>query len=416
MINAPNTFQGINVTFNTTEDCNLACTYCYEVNKRPRTLSLDKAKKFIDILLNTYDFLDVKGTEVEWMAYQGIVLDFIGGDALMNVDLVEEIVDYWQEAAWKINSPWASRWRISISTNGTLFDKPGVKRFLEKYKRNIHLGISIDGCPEVHDKNRIYKDGSGSMKKIMEDWNYYVKWCAEAGVDPNTKATLNKESIPYLYKSVKFLHEELNLKIINMNFIMEDMDIQKEDLIELDKQLNLVKDYVLEHRHEMYLSMLHKAMGIGEPMKNDPEACKRGKCGAGAMPALGINGKIYPCFRYLPHTSFDNRDDFNVGDVDNGFIRKDRFKLVRSKTREKISDDECKNCPIESMCPYCIGGCYAEFGEFKRTKYICEVAKLQDKYTKLYWREYDKLEGTHTEKAYLQTYEEYIKGESNENN
>jgi uncharacterized protein len=219
-----------------------------------------------------------------------------------------------------------------------------------------------------------------------------------------TKSTLNKDSIPYLYESVKFLHEDMGIPQINMNFIMEDMGLEPSDLFELDKQLSLVKDYVLEHRHSVYLSMFDKSMCLGTPMDEDGKL--KGRCGAGSMPSLGIDGKIYPCFRYLPHTAEEGRSDFSVGDVQNGFDKKERFQKVREATRFATSDDECRACPIESMCAYCIGGCYAEFGEFRRTKYICEAAKLQDKYAKLYWREYDKLEGTHTEKAYSKTYQE----------
>ena len=43
--------EGLNVTINTTEDCNLRCKYCYESNKRNRSIPIEYCKKFIDILL-----------------------------------------------------------------------------------------------------------------------------------------------------------------------------------------------------------------------------------------------------------------------------------------------------------------------------------------------------------------------------
>lgn len=417
MINSPDSFTGLNVSFNTTEDCNLACTYCYEVNKRPKTLKFEDAKKFVDLLLSEEDMVGVTDSEMEWVIKSGIVLDFIGGDSLIDVALVRKIVEYFQKEAWRLNHRWASRWRISISTNGTLFDYPGVKDFLEEYAKNIHLGISIDGCPEIHDKNRTFKDGSGSMETIMKNWDYYLGWCERAHIAPVTKATLNRDSIPYIAESIRFLHEDLKLQQINMNFIMEDTGVTEEDLEILDEQLNLAKNYILEHRHDIYVGLFCYNMSIGNFMKSDPDYDKKGRCGAGSMPTLGINGRIYPCFRYLPHTSMDFRDDFHVGDINKGIYRKDRFAMVRAETRDTISDEECKNCPIETMCPYCIGGCYAEFGEFRRTKYICEIAKKQDKYAKLYWREYDKLEGTKSlhPDAYNPTFEEYQKLKEREN-
>ena len=34
------------VTFQVTDACNLACTYCYQINKSTRVMSLETAKKF----------------------------------------------------------------------------------------------------------------------------------------------------------------------------------------------------------------------------------------------------------------------------------------------------------------------------------------------------------------------------------
>ena len=47
------------VTFQVTDACNLACKYCYQINKGTRKMSFETAKKFVDYLLtadesNTY--------------------------------------------------------------------------------------------------------------------------------------------------------------------------------------------------------------------------------------------------------------------------------------------------------------------------------------------------------------------------
>jgi len=382
-------FDGLNVTFSTTEDCNLACKYCYEINKKPKSLKLETAKAFIDILLEDKDPINALGTNEAWILDQGIILDFIGGDSLMDPQLVDEILKYFIYRTTATNHKWAYNWRASISTNGTLFEKKEVRDFVEKYKKNLSLGISIDGCPAIHDANRIFKDGSPSMP-IIEKWlPWYRSVFDNDDHSRSTKATCNKESIPYLYESLVYMHEKLGLDYIYQNFIYEDMHLEQSDLDELDRQLELCRKYVLDHSDSLYWSMID--IRFAQAHKTTEEEKTKGHCGSGMMPALSISGKVYPCFRWLPHTQQADRVDFSVGDVNEGHLSsKENYRKVADNARRNtlIMEDKCRDCEIESICSYCIGGCYAEYGEFRRQTHICEIHKLQAKHGKLYWAEF----------------------------
>lgn len=376
MIKGLEPYEGLNVTYNITEDCNLRCTYCYEVDKQPRDLPLEYAKRFNTILLTDPDPIGSAETEVDWLIRKGVILDFIGGDALMRPKLVAAIIRDFMYQASLMEHRWARRWRASISTNGTLFSAPGVKEFLNEFRHNLSVGVSVDGCPEVHNLNR-----SDSMDAILKDWAWYMNF---AGPNASTKATLNRQSIPYLYQSLRFLHETLGLHHINMNFIFEPMGETQEDLRTLDRQMARCVEYVLQHKDDLHWSMLDTHFNEASCMR-DPE---KGWCGAGAMPTLGVNGKIYPCFRFMPHTMHSRELDLAVGDVWNGFDHKENFKLVRDQTRSKISEAKCLACDIETSCSWCIGGAYSEAGRFYRQTNICEVIKVQTKWAKEYWRLY----------------------------
>lgn len=381
MIKSMEQFQGLNITFNTGEACNLACKYCYEVGKKQTVLSLDYAKKFIDLLLTTEDPIGAKGTDFDWIYDNGLILDFIGGDALMHPDLVEDILEYFIVQAHKLNHKWKDNWRGSISTNGTLFSKPEVKRFIEKWYENVSIGVSIDGCPELHDLNRIYVDGSGTLKDIEKDWEWFSSYYPIR----STKSTLSKASIPYIYKSLVYMHEVLKITQINQNFIFEDMHLEQTDLDELDRQMEISVEYVLKHKDDLYWSMIddrfNHSLCYADNIKQNPN---KSWCGSGAMPALSPDGKIYPCFRFLPHTQ-EKKVDMSVGDIWNGFSRKENFCHIRSQTREIISEDKCKKCDIESSCSWCIAGSYSETGKAGRQSYICEATKIQAKWSKIYW-------------------------------
>ena len=389
-------------TFNTTEECNLRCKYCYEINKKNKKLPLEYAERYIDLILNDPDPADLLNDPdpVFRRAYNnGWCMDFIGGDSFMDPDLLDKILSYAiknllltpNDLNYKI--PFFKRcFKAAISTNGTLFGNPKVKEVCEKYKDTLLIGVSIDGCPEIHDKYRVFPDGTGSMKYILKYWDWFRNLFPYYA--SQTKATASVATIPYLYKSLKFMHEELGIKYIMQNFIMEDSGATEDDYKLLDRELEKCVEYVLAHRHDLFWSVFSREQFATAHLSTGDDWNCKGHCGSGAMPALSTSGLIYPCLRWLPHT-FVDKTQLVVGDIWNGFNHKENFKKVREGAYRCncTKDEKCKSCPYESACSYCIGGCYSEFGEFKRTTYICEYTKLQVKWARRYWDAYNELEG-----------------------
>lgn len=396
MIHPADSFKGLNITINTTEDCNLRCKYCYETCKAPKTIDLDKCIKFIDIILDDPDPCLLLGTDKDF-AYDGYIFDFIGGDSLMNVDILDKIMSYITTKMTLREEQPINGYRFSLSSNGTLFELPKVREFCEKWHENLSLGVSIDGCPEIHDLNRIYPDGRGSMETILKWWPWYQQTFPFDS--KQTKSTCAKNSISYLYDSLRFMYEVLGIIYINQNFIMEDMGLEESDLLEFDKQMEKCIPYVLDHRKDFYWSLIDRKYAISKATPAAIEESKttfktQGWCGSGSMPALSIDGNIYPCFRWLPHTQNGQVGVMCVGNVNDGLTHKENFKQVSDCAIRCncTKDPKCLECPLEHVCSYCIGGCYAMFGEFRRATYICEITKRQSKWAEVYWDEYDKLE------------------------
>ena len=114
------------ITFQVTEDCNLRCSYCYQGCKTHRKMSLETAKAAVDMLLAADERTNqyITSTEVA-----GVVLDFIGGEPLLEVELIDQILDYFVAQTFRLHHPWATRWKASMSTNGTLYVRPEVQSF-----------------------------------------------------------------------------------------------------------------------------------------------------------------------------------------------------------------------------------------------------------------------------------------------
>jgi len=389
---------GLNVTFNTTEDCNLRCRYCYETCKTRRGLDFDHARKFIDRLIDDPDPVGAAGTDeekrVETFVRAGLVADFIGGDSLMDPGLVDRILSYLVMRLYSSDSPnaraWRGHWRANLSSNGTLFSRPDVRAFCEKWRENLSLGVSIDGCPALHDMNRIFPDGSGSMDSILANWEWYKRNFPFNAL--STKSTLSRASIPYLYESLVWMHETLGLKYIHQNFIMEDTGCTDSDYAELDRQMEKCVRYTLDHCDEMCWSMIGRHYADHHAVREDDKNSPR--CGSGNMPTLSVDGRIYPCFRWLPHTQ-NGKEVFAAGTAEKGLVNKDAFRAVRNGAKRGVctKDEKCLACEYESACSYCIGGCYAEHGDFIRTTHICEITKIQCRWAKVYWNEYNLKKG-----------------------
>lgn len=61
----------------------MACTYCYQNHKTKNKMEWETIKPFIDDLLNDRNELINTSTTI------AIILDFIGGEPLLEIDLID---------------------------------------------------------------------------------------------------------------------------------------------------------------------------------------------------------------------------------------------------------------------------------------------------------------------------------------
>ena len=128
------------ITFQVTDDCNLACTYCYQGHKGKNKMSFETAKKFFDLVLSgDKGFKSYINPEKS----PGLVVDFIGGEPLLEVELIDQICTYIMDTLIKLNHPWAMKTMFSICSNGVLYRDEKVQAFLRKWAHRILLLMVI---------------------------------------------------------------------------------------------------------------------------------------------------------------------------------------------------------------------------------------------------------------------------------
>src|SRR5919109_2345419 len=138
---------------NVTNQCNLACTYCYEYGedkivdtengKQPKFMSEATARDAVDFMLK------------ESGASPRAHVTFFGGETLLNFPVLKTTVAYARRRAAEMGKAVD----FSLTTNATLL-RPEIVEFL--IENEVGVTVSIDGPKEMQDKFRVFHNGAGS--------------------------------------------------------------------------------------------------------------------------------------------------------------------------------------------------------------------------------------------------------------
>lgn len=367
-----------NITFQVTEDCNLRCSYCYQICKTHNKMTFDVAKKFIDYIFdNMYNpeaYINVDNT-------RGLVIDFIGGEPMLEIELIGEIVDYFEDKFLSCNEEdWLLFHVYNFSTNGTLYFTPKVQKFIEKYGSLVSISVTVDGNKELHDSCRVFADGSGSYDLAHAAAMDQIKHG-----NLGSKITVSPNNVKYIYEGVKSFVES-GFRYVNINCCFEDV-WTTEAAKELFNQLIKLSDWITENNlyEQIYIALLSETQYGQIPEQH----LNTNWCGVGGngMVSIDYKGDFYPCLRFMSSSLGPEIKPIKIGNIKDGLGEtekdKETLQLLSECTRNKLSDEKCLKCPIAIGCSWCIGYCYQYYGDLtKKTNFICEAHKLSALATK----------------------------------
>lgn len=321
-------------------DCNLACRYCFAEEgeyKGDRSLmSAEVGKKALDFLIEN------SGNRVN------LEVDFFGGEPLMNMDVVKEIVVYGRQLEKEHNK----KFRFTMTTNGVLLDDE-IMEFLNKEMSNVVL--SIDGRKEVHDHMRPTRNGKGSYDLVLPKFQKFAKMRGDKSY--YVRGTFTGNNLDF---SKDVIHmADLGFKEISIEpVVTEDSEpyaIKEEDLPKIFEEYdNLAKEMIKREKEGRGFTFFHYMIDL----TGGPCVAKRlSGCGSGTeYLAVTPWGDLYPCHQFV------GEDDFLLGNVYDGVQKTDlvnEFKGCNVYTKEK-----CKDCFARF---YCSGGCAANSYKFHGT-------------------------------------------------
>ncbi len=362
------------ITFSVTDDCNLACTYCYFTHKTNRTkLSFSVAKKAVDWILSS-DQVD---------EYDGVVWDFIGGEPTLEMKLIDEICDYILVKMYELNHKWLLCYRFMIGTNGLLYDSKEVQDFIKKHGHNVHVSITIDGNKQKHDLSRKHKDGSGSYDSVLKN----VLLCEKQTGNYVTKSTFAHDDLPYLKDSIISLWE-IGIKNVMANIVFENVWHDGDDTIFYNQLIELA-DYIIDNHLWDKYSVRFFDPTVGLPLNDS--MLKSNYCGTGEMLAIGTDGSFYPCVRFMD-SAMNGKKGLKIGNALTG-INKNYLRAFKSMTIESLNTDECSKCEISTGCNWCSGYNYDESihnSILERKKYNCKMHKANTEAARYFWHKLSK--------------------------
>jgi uncharacterized protein len=148
------------IVFEVTDACNLQCTYCayrdfYDnYDKREnRYLDVRKAKLLIDFVF------EKSNTPANKSPRKDILVNFYGGEPLLNMDFITEVVSYTKRME---ND--CVKFRYSMTSNGVL-----LKKYLPFFiQYDFDILVSLDGSKE-NDAYRLFHNGKSSFDTVYDN-------------------------------------------------------------------------------------------------------------------------------------------------------------------------------------------------------------------------------------------------------
>ena len=357
------------ITFQITDDCNLNCSYCYQHHKQHHVMTFNIIKDFIDNLFNNkYEiYLNIDDCG-------GLVIEFIGGEPFLQVNLMNEILEYFIK---KI--PQDFQWTCLVSSNGTLVNTPQVQTFIKKWFNNLHLVITFDGLKKYHDACRKFPNGEGSYDIVLKAITKYKQLF---GTYPDNKITISPDNLQYLAENIKYLIK-LGYYNLPVNPTYEGpWNIETAKIYY--QQLKEIANFVLENNleNQLMITLFDEHSFHPIPLTNKDNYCG----GNGRMLAIDWKGDLYPCLRYMESSTGENHN-FIIGNVYDGII-KDCAEL-KNVNRINHSPLKCKLCPVAYGCGNCLAYDYQLSGNFKyRNTEICWMHKARTLANIYYWNTY----------------------------
>jgi uncharacterized protein len=326
------------MVLNVTNQCNLACTYCYEYGedkivdtahgKQAKFMAEETARQSVEFLLR----------ESGRIAH----LTFFGGETLLNFPVLQSTIAYARRRAAEVGK----EIDFSLTTNATLL-RPDIIEFLAENR--VGVTISIDGPREMQDKFRVFHNGAGSYDVVAPKIKELLRRHRTRPIGARVTLSSGTLDITRIYRH---LTEELGFWEVGFAPVTTSPG-QHYAIGErgFDRMLDQFRELADEFAGEVSANRHHGFSNVKDTLEEIHKGVSKAyPCGAG-LGLLGVSteGDVALCHR------FAGSDAHKFGTVTDGI---DRGVQAAFLERHHIADKtDCSRCWAR---PLCSGGCYHE--------------------------------------------------------
>lgn len=265
--------------------CNLACSYCYYLDKK--STDPDRTNlRMPDDLLEAYI-----SQHIETSSSPNLFFSWHGGEpTLAGVDFFRKVVAY-----QKKHAPPECRIVNGIQTNGTLLDHEWCQ-FLSEH--HFIVGISLDGPEHFHSANRHRKDGSSSFDEVLRGLNLLKQYRIPCEILCVVSAA-NVEHPLELYRFFKSLDAEFItfLPLVEKTATGDGVTARSVPAGKFGEFLCAVFDEWKANdigtvKVQIFEEALRTAFNLEHTLCIFKKTC-------GRVPVVEFNGDFYPCDHYV---------------------------------------------------------------------------------------------------------------------
>ncbi|MBI4744287.1 MAG: radical SAM protein [Actinobacteria bacterium] len=295
------------ITLCVSQACNMSCKYCYaeggNFGKKALLMSEETALRAVDYL-----FEKTKGI-------QEIGLIFFGGEPLLNFKVIKKAVEYSRKLAQKTGQ----RIGFSLTTNGTIMNDEIIE-FL--CTNRFGLKVSMDGPKSVQDDMRPLKTGEGSYDLVAKNLKSLLKRRGHLSVRPTlTRHNIEMNNLANFFEEFGFTRIGFGIAEGSC-FAKEDYDFGPEEFekifFEYEKTVNEILDR-LDKKIKVPFNPFENLLNEIHTRRKT-----RVRCGlARGVSTIAVDGRIYPCHRYV------GMDAFVIGNLETGIDKEKAFQILK---------------------------------------------------------------------------------------